>query len=107
MQPLNIVFAGTPKFAAKHLLAILQSSHQILAVYTQPDRRSGRGKTLSASPVKEVAVEHELPIKQPASLKGDLEQRQLADLGADLVGFLAGADTLSSHKLMISSASSS
>ena len=89
MQPLNIVFAGTPAFAAKHLQAILKSPHRVLAVYTQPDRRSGRGKKLSPSPVKVVASEHGLPIQQPSSLKGELAQTALADLVADLLVVVA------------------
>jgi len=89
MQPLNIVFAGTPAFAAKHLQAILKSPHRILAVYTQPDRRSGRGNKLSPSPVKVVAGEHNLPIQQPSNLKDELAQTALAGLSADLMVVVA------------------
>ncbi len=89
MQPLKLVFAGTPVFAARHLVAILNSPHRILAVYTQPDRRSGRGKKLSPSPVKIVANEHHIPVKQPPSLKGELAQKELADLNVDLMVVVA------------------
>ena len=55
MKPLNIIFAGTPDFAAQHLAALLNSHHNIIAVYTQPDKPAGRGKKLQASPVKQLA----------------------------------------------------
>ena len=58
MKPLNIIFAGTPDFAAQHLQALLNSSHNIIAVYTQPDKPAGRGKKLQASPVKQLAEQH-------------------------------------------------
>ncbi|MCQ5003207.1 methionyl-tRNA formyltransferase, partial [Escherichia coli] len=53
-QSLRIVFAGTPDFAARHLAALLSSEHEVIAVYTQPDRPAGRGKKLTASPVKNI-----------------------------------------------------
>ena len=56
MKKLNIVFAGTPDFAAKHLTGLLESDFNVVAVYTQPDRPAGRGKKLTASAVKEVAI---------------------------------------------------
>ena len=59
MKPLNIIFAGTPDFAARHLQALLNSHHNVIGVYTQPDRPAGRGKKLTASPVKELAVRSE------------------------------------------------
>lgn len=84
-KSLNIIFAGTPDFAAVALAALLESHHQVIAVYTQPDRPAGRGRKLKASPVKALALEHELPVFQPASLKGDEEQQQLAALDADVM----------------------
>ncbi|MFA0122166.1 methionyl-tRNA formyltransferase, partial [Vibrio sp. 10N.261.48.A2] len=57
-QSLRIVFAGTPDFAALHLAALLSSEHEVIAVYTQPDRPAGRGKKLTASPVKNIALEN-------------------------------------------------
>ncbi|MGL5485737.1 MAG: formyltransferase family protein, partial [Shewanella sp.] len=62
MKPLNIIFAGTPDFAARHLQALIDSHHNVIAVYTQPDRPAGRGKKLTASPVKELAVSHDIPV---------------------------------------------
>jgi methionyl-tRNA formyltransferase len=86
---LKIVFAGTPEFAAAHLQALLQSRHQVLAVYTQPDRPAGRGKHLQASPVKQHAQEAELPVEQPLSLKDPETQAKLREYRADLLVVVA------------------
>ena len=87
---LRIVFAGTPDFAAHHLQALLSDgSHEVVAVYTQPDRPKGRGKKLAASPVKELALEHRLPVLQPLTLKDEQAQRQLAALDADIMVVVA------------------
>jgi methionyl-tRNA formyltransferase len=85
MSALKIVFAGTPGFAAHHLNALISNGHQVVAVYTQPDRAAGRGKTLQASPVKELALKHNIPVYQPQSLKAEEAQAELAKLGADLM----------------------
>jgi methionyl-tRNA formyltransferase len=84
-EPLRIVFAGTPDFAAAHLAALLKSHHQIIAVYSQPDRPAGRGKQLAASPVKRLAVQHQIPVYQPATLKDFSTQAELAALKPDLM----------------------
>ena len=81
----NIIFAGTPAFAATALEALLHSPHQIKAVYTQPDRPAGRGQKLTASPVKQLALQHQLPIHQPVSLRDEKEQAILKELNADLM----------------------
>jgi methionyl-tRNA formyltransferase len=86
---LRIVFAGTPEFAAHHLQVLLDSRHQLLAVYTQPDRPAGRGKKLTPSPVKELALAHGLPVCQPLSLKDPEAQAQLAALNADIMVVVA------------------
>ena len=88
-QALNIVFAGTPDFAARHLAALLNSEHNIIGVYTQPDRPAGRGKKLTASPVKLLAQEHDIPVFQPASLRNEEAQQELAGLKADLMVVVA------------------
>jgi len=88
-KPLKIVFAGTPDFAARHLAALLSSEHEIIAVYTQPDRPAGRGKKLTASPVKNIAVEHDIAVYQPENFKSDEAKQQLADLNADLMVVVA------------------
>lgn len=85
IPPLKIVFAGTPEFAAVALEALLHSSHQIVAVYTQPDRPSGRGLKLTPSPVKTLALAHQLRVMQPTSLKVESEQAELAAFQADVM----------------------
>jgi len=87
--PLRIIFAGTPDFAARHLQALLDSEHQVIAVYTQPDRPAGRGQQLQASPVKQLAVAHDIPVFQPKSLKKAPAQQQLSALAADLMVVVA------------------
>jgi len=88
-QPLRIVFAGTPDFAARHLQALIDSQHQVVAVYSQPDRPAGRGKKLKASEVKQLAVENNIDVYQPESLKAESEQQVLADLNADIMVVVA------------------
>ena len=88
-RPLNIVFAGTPEFAADHLAALLNTDHNIVGVYTQPDRPAGRGKKLTPSAVKSLAVEQGLPVFQPASLRDESAQTELASLNADLMVVVA------------------
>lgn len=88
-SPLNIVFAGTPEFAAMHLQALLDSQHNIVAVYSQPDRPAGRGKKLKASEVKQLALEYNLPVFQPESLKNEDAQKELAALNADIMVVVA------------------
>lgn len=85
MSALNIIFAGTPDFAARHLQALLDSEHNIVAVYTQPDRPAGRGKKLTASPVKVAAEQAGIPVLQPQSLRNEAAQQQLAALNADIM----------------------
>ena len=85
MKTLKIIFAGTPEFAARHLAALLNTPHDIVAVYTQADRPAGRGRKLTASPVKTLALLHQLRIEQPLSLKEPDVQKQLASLQADLM----------------------
>ncbi|MFU2123196.1 methionyl-tRNA formyltransferase [Gallibacterium anatis] len=89
MKPLNIIFAGTPDFAAQHLQALLASQHQVIAVYTQPDKPAGRGKKLQPSAVKQLALAHNLPIFQPKSLRKEEAQQQLAQLKADVMVVVA------------------
>jgi len=88
-KPLKIVFAGTPDFAARHLAALLSSEHEVIAVYTQPDRPAGRGKKLTASPVKNIALEHNIPVYQPENFKSDEAKQELADLNADIMVVVA------------------
>ena len=88
-KPLRIIFAGTPDFAARHLSALIASHHEVIGVYTQPDRPAGRGKKLTASPVKELALEHNIPVSQPENFKSDEAKQELADQNADLMVVVA------------------
>ena len=85
MNPLRIIFAGTPEFAAHALSALLVTAHQVVAVYTQPDRPAGRGQHLRASAVKTLALQHALPVLQPASLKSPEQHAQLRAYAADVL----------------------
>lgn len=89
MKKLNIIFAGTPDFAATHLQALLNSEHRVIAVYTQPDKPAGRGKKLQASPVKQLAEAHGIPVFQPKSLRTAEAQAELAALHADVMVVVA------------------
>jgi len=82
---LNIIFAGTPAFAAAALEALLLAGHHVPLVLTQPDRPAGRGLKSQASAVKQLALSHQLPVAQPASLKDDAVVAQLAAVGADVM----------------------
>jgi methionyl-tRNA formyltransferase len=102
--PLKIVFAGTPEFAALHLCALIDSEHDVIAVYSQPDRPAGRGKKLQASEVKKLAIEHAIPVFQPQSLKTTEAQLALAELQADIMivvayGLILPASILNIPKL--------
>ncbi|MEJ2621258.1 MAG: methionyl-tRNA formyltransferase [Candidatus Thiodiazotropha sp.] len=88
-QPLNIIFAGTPDFAATALQALLTSEHRVVAVYTQPDRPAGRGRKVQYSPVKQLAVERNLAVFQPKSLKQPEAQQILQQHNADLMVVVA------------------
>ncbi|QLD33999.1 methionyl-tRNA formyltransferase [Mannheimia varigena] len=89
MSKLNIIFAGTPDFAAQHLQALLESEHNVIAVYTQPDKPAGRGKKLQASPVKQLAESHNIPVFQPKSLRNAEAQAELQALNADVMVVVA------------------
>ncbi|MEB7544868.1 methionyl-tRNA formyltransferase [Enterobacter huaxiensis] len=88
-KTLRIIFAGTPDFAARHLDALLSSGHEVVGVFTQPDRPAGRGKKLTPGPVKVLAEEHGLPVFQPASLRPQENQQLVADLNADVMVVVA------------------
>jgi len=86
---MKIVFAGTPDFAVPTLQALLDSPHQVCAAYTQPDRPAGRGRKLTASPVKALAVAANIPVYQPENFKSPESIAQLAALDADLMVVVA------------------
>ena len=86
---MNIIFAGTPDFSVPALQSLLDSPHDVVAVYTQPDRPSGRGRKTHASPVKQLAQLHDIAIFQPVSLKSAEAQQALAALQPDLMVVVA------------------
>jgi len=86
---LRIIFAGTPDFAARHLDALLTSEHEVVGVFTQPDRPAGRGNKLTPSPVKTLALEHGIPVFQPKSLRPAESQQLVAELNADVMVVVA------------------
>lgn len=86
---MRIIFAGTPDFAAESLKALLNSEHEICAVYTQPDRPAGRGRKLTPSPVKQLAMEHAIPVEQPLSFKTQDSLQTLAAYQPDLMVVVA------------------
>ncbi len=86
---LKIIFAGTPEFAVPTLKKLIESEHDIVGVYTQPDRPAGRGQQIQASPVKQVASAHNLPIFQPKTLRDVDVQNQLRELNADVMVVVA------------------
>jgi methionyl-tRNA formyltransferase len=98
--PLRTIFMGTPAFAVPALDALLDANCDIIGVYTQPDRRSGRGRRLTAPPVKQAAIERGLPIFQPASLRRNEEARlHITSLAPDLIAVVAYGLFLPSHTL--------
>lgn len=86
---MKIIFAGTPAFAVPTLQLIINSAHQLCAVYTQPDRAAGRGLKLTLSPIKSLALSANIPVFQPQSLKTEEVLQQLASFNADLIVVIA------------------
>lgn len=82
---MKIIFAGTPVFSVHTLAALINSPHEVIAVYTQPDRPAGRGRQLTASPVKQLAEKNNIPVFQPQTLRDTSEQQKLIDLKADVI----------------------
>jgi methionyl-tRNA formyltransferase len=86
---MKVIFAGTPDFSVGVLEALIAAGHEIKGVYCQPDRPKGRGRVLTACPVKEKALEHNLEVFQPESLKDESTQQTLASLNADVMVVVA------------------
>jgi len=89
MTSLNLVFAGTPAFTCPSLDALVASKHHLSAVYTQPDRPAGRGRRMQASPAKQWAEEHNIPVYQPLNFKNQAAQDELKALKPDLLVVIA------------------
>ncbi|QKQ24757.1 methionyl-tRNA formyltransferase [Candidatus Ruthia endofausta] len=85
----RIVFAGTPEFSVDILEALINAKYDIVGVYCQPDRPKGRGRALTACPVKKKALEHNLNVFQPENLKDNKIQQILAKLNADVMVVVA------------------
>ena len=86
---MRIIFSGTPDFAVPALQMLIDSKHEVCAVYTQPDRPSGRGRKLTPSPVKKLALEANIPVLQPESLKTQEAIKELQAFEADLMVVVA------------------
>jgi methionyl-tRNA formyltransferase len=86
---LRTVFMGTPEFAVPTLKGLLSAGVNLVGVYTQPDRPKGRGKKLTASPVKHLALEHDLPVFQPQKLRDPQAVEELRALKPDLIVVVA------------------
>lgn len=100
---LNVIFAGTPQFSVSMLRALIKSKHQVIAVYTQPDRPAGRGRKMTESPVKTLALSQKITVRHPLSLRGEEEQKIIA-LKADIMvvvayGLLLPRSVLVAHRL--------
>lgn len=88
-KPLNIIFAGTPDFAAKHLAALIASEHNVISVYCPPDKPAGRGKKLTACATKLLALEHGITVEQPVNFKDTADQQTLENYNADVMVVVA------------------
>ena len=82
---MRIVFMGTPDFAVPSLQALIDAGHDVCAVYTQPDKPQGRKQILTAPPVKTLALEHDIPVFQPNTLKNEDEQARLRELSPEVI----------------------
>ncbi len=100
-QSLRTVFMGTPDFALPTLRGLLAAGVELCAVYTQPDRPKGRGKKLAAPPVKELAVQHGIPVHQPIKLRDPVVVEELRRLAPDLIVVVAYGQILPKSVLEI------
>ncbi len=97
----RIVFMGTPRIAATILEVLIRSPYQVIVVYTQPDRPSGRKRELTSSPVKELAIKHRIPVVQPETLKSAEVVRELANFKSELIIVAAFGQILSREVLSL------
>ena len=82
---MKVVFMGTPDFAVGTLEALIEAGHEVIGVVTQPDKPKGRGKTLMATPVKEVALKHQIPVYQPKKVREAGFTETLGRLAPDVI----------------------
>jgi len=85
MKPLKIIYAGTPEFAVPALEALIASKHQVVAVYTKPDRPAGRGRKVQFGPIKQVSIDAGIEVQQPVSFKDDEAEKILTDYQCDVM----------------------
>lgn len=97
----RIIFMGTPDFAVPSLQALCENGYTPCAVYTQPDRVNGRGKKINFSPVKTFALEHEIPVYQPLTLRSEEEIHRLKELHPDIIIVIAYGKILPGNILKI------
>lgn len=86
---MKIIFMGTPDFACPCLQKLIESDNEVVAVYSQPDKPVGRKQIMTAPPVKELALNNNIPVYQPASLKNEEEAEKIRQLGADIIVVVA------------------
>jgi methionyl-tRNA formyltransferase len=98
---MKIIFAGTPEFSVSVLTALINAGHNIVGVYCQPDRPKGRGRVLTPCPVKTQALEYNLPVLQPESLKDEEAQTELKNLNATVMVVVAYGQILPKEVLQI------
>jgi len=88
-QSLKVLFAGTPEFSVAPLQALIESRHEVIAVYTQPDRPAGRGRAMKPSPVKEKALQAGIPVYQPVNFREETDLCEFEALNADIMVVVA------------------
>ncbi|MGM0416346.1 MAG: methionyl-tRNA formyltransferase [Thermodesulfobacteriota bacterium] len=98
---MRVVFMGTPQFAIPTFEGLIESGVKIVGVFTQPDRPKGRGRKLEASPVKQLALEHGLPVFQPQRLRDKEAVKQVRDLKPELIVVIAYGQILPQEVLDI------
>lgn len=98
---MRIIFMGTPDFAVQVLQALLQSEHEVIGVYTQPDKPKGRGKSMQYTPVKELALEHQIPVYQPTKIREPQVIEELKQLKPDVIVVVAFGQILPEAVLQI------
>ncbi len=101
LDSIRTVFMGTPEFALPPLEGLIAAGVNLVGVYTQPDRPKGRGKKLTASPVKKLALEHDIPVYQPQKLRDPVAVEELRALQPDLIIVVAYGQILPKSVLEI------
>ncbi|QUH20891.1 methionyl-tRNA formyltransferase [Alkaliphilus sp. B6464] len=98
---MKIIYMGTPEFAVPCLETLVNSKHEVIGVFTQPDRPSGRGQKVNITPVKEKALEHNIPIFQPTTLKNEDVINEIKELNPDIIIVVAYGQILPKKVLEI------